>query len=79
MRQIIKTATVIFASVLCATSAIAQTIKVGSIITLSGPNATLGENMQRAMNLYMKMHAKDLPPGVNVEIITRDDTGPVPD
>ena len=79
MRLALKAGFTALALSLFATPTFAQTIKIGSIITLSGPNATLGENMQKAMNLYMKMHAKDLPAGVNIEIITRDDTGPVPD
>jgi ABC-type branched-subunit amino acid transport system substrate-binding protein len=41
-------ATLALASLLCAAQASAQTIKVGSVLTLSGPNATLGENMDRA-------------------------------
>jgi branched-chain amino acid transport system substrate-binding protein len=64
---------------LCAAQASAQTIKVGSVLTLSGPNATLGENMDRAMKLYMKLHQDKLPPGVKVELVTRDDGGPNPD
>src|SRR6185312_2093580 len=39
----------------------------------------IGPVMEKAMRLYMKEHPKDLPPGVKVELLTRDDTGPVPD
>ncbi len=56
----------------------AQTIKIGSVLTLSGPNATLGENMDKAIKLYMKTHEL-LPPGVKIDLITRDDGGPNPD
>jgi len=35
--------------------------------------------MERAVRLYIKMHEKELPPGVKIEVITRDDTGPNPD
>src|SRR5258705_4229208 len=35
--------------------------------------------MERGMRLYLKEHAKELPPGVNVEFLIRDDTGPNPD
>ena len=62
-----------------AASALAQTIKIGFISTYSGLNANLGEYMERGMRLYMKEHAKDLPPGVKIEILVRDDTGPNPD
>jgi branched-chain amino acid transport system substrate-binding protein len=64
---------------LCAAPAVAETIKVGAILSLSGPNATLGENMDKGIKLYMKLHEKDLPSGVKVEVINRDDGGPNPD
>jgi len=64
---------------LCAVPAAAQTIKIGSVLTLSGPNATLGENMDRAIKLYMKLNQDKLPSGVKVEVLTRDDGGPNPD
>ncbi len=54
----------------------AQTVKIGMISTYSGPDAAFGEKMNRGMNLYMKMHQGSLPPGVKVEVITRDDGGP---
>jgi branched-chain amino acid transport system substrate-binding protein len=57
----------------------AQTIKIGFISTYSGLNANLGEYMERGMRLYMKLHEKELPPGVKLEILVRDDTGPNPD
>src|SRR5918992_266983 len=64
---------------LVASSAFAQTIKIGFISTYSGLNANLGEYMERGMRLYMKLHEKELPPGVKLEIVVRDDTGPNPD
>src|SRR5918992_538268 len=64
---------------LIASSAFAQTIKIGFISTYSGLNANLGEYMERGMRLYMKLHEKELPPGVKLEILVRDDTGPNPD
>jgi branched-chain amino acid transport system substrate-binding protein len=57
----------------------AQTIKVGVILTYSGPSASLGEQMDKAFNLYIKEHQKDLPNGVKLELVRRDDTGPNPD
>ena len=56
--------------------AAAETIKVGVILTYSGPAASLGDQIDKGMKLYMKEHEKDLPPGVSVELLTRDDTGP---
>jgi branched-chain amino acid transport system substrate-binding protein len=35
--------------------------------------------MERAVRLYIKQHEHELPPGVKIELITRDDTGPNPD
>jgi branched-chain amino acid transport system substrate-binding protein len=67
------------ALVLAAGSGFAQTIKIGFISTYSGLNANLGEYMERGMRLYMKLHEKELPPGVKLEILVRDDTGPNPD
>ena len=49
------------------------------IVTDSGRDAALGEQIDRAINLYVKLHEKDLPPGVKVELVKRDDTGVNPD
>ena len=51
------------------------TVKVGVILTYSGPNAEPGEEMDKGLSLYVKEHEKDLPPGVKLELIRRDDTG----
>ena len=61
------------------TAASAQTVKLGVINTYSGPFAAVGEQMDRGIRLYVKQHEKDLPPGVKLEIIRRDDTGPNPE
>jgi branched-chain amino acid transport system substrate-binding protein len=62
-----------------AAPAFAQTIKIGFITSYSGLNGNLGPYMERAVRLYIKQHEKELPPGVKIELITRDDTGPNPD
>jgi branched-chain amino acid transport system substrate-binding protein len=67
------------ALVLSASSALAQTIKIGFITSYSGLNGNLGPYMERAVRLYIKQHENELPPGVKIELITRDDTGPNPD
>ncbi len=64
---------------LYAASPAAQTIKIGFISTFSGPEAFWGERMERGINLYMKLHAGSLPPGVRIEVVKRDDGGPNPD
>src|SRR5206468_1111619 len=60
-------------------SAFAETVKVGVINTYSGPLAAAGEQMERGIKLYMKLHEKELPSGVTIELIRRDDTGPNPE
>jgi branched-chain amino acid transport system substrate-binding protein len=67
------------ALLLCVFGAQAQTIKIGFITSYSGLNANLGPYMERAVRLYIKQHEKELPPGVKIELLTRDDTGPNPD
>jgi branched-chain amino acid transport system substrate-binding protein len=62
-----------------ATSSFAQTVKLGIVNTYSGPFAAVGEQLDRGIRLYVKQHEKDLPPGVKLEIIRRDDTGPNPE
>jgi len=60
--------------------AAAQTVvKVGVIESLSGPDSSPGIIQNKAIKLYMKLHEKDLPPGVKIELIERDDTGPHPE
>jgi branched-chain amino acid transport system substrate-binding protein len=67
------------AAVLTAVPAAAQTIKIGFITSYSGLNGNLGPYMERAVRLYTKLHEKELPPGVKIEFLVRDDTGPNPD
>jgi branched-chain amino acid transport system substrate-binding protein len=56
-------------------AAIAQTVKIGLINTYSGPMASNGDQIQKAVDLFMKQNESKLPAGVKVEIIKRDDTG----
>src|SRR5690349_24259389 len=62
-----------------AAAAQAQTVKIGFITSYSGLNGNLGPYMERGARLYLKEHQKELPPGVNIEFLIRDDTGPNPD
>jgi len=55
--------------------AIAQTVKIGLINTYSGAMASNGDQIEKAVNLFMKSGQCKLPTGVNLEIIKRDDTG----
>ncbi|EME68933.1 ABC transporter substrate binding protein (branched amino acid) [Paramagnetospirillum caucaseum] len=54
-------------------------VKVGVILTYSGSDAALGEQIERGINLYTKLHNARLPAGTTIELIRRDDTGPNPD
>src|SRR5436190_17628612 len=64
---------------LLATSAAAQTVKIGVVNTFTGPQAMFGDMTDRAFKLYQKLHDKELPAGVKLEFVTRDDGGPNPD
>ncbi len=35
--------------------------------------------LEKGLQLYYKLHQKDLPPGVKIELVERDDTGAVPE
>ena len=62
-----------------ATPALTQTIKIGFISSYSGAAAAQGDQLDKGVKLFMKLNGDKLPPGVKVELITRDDTGPNPD
>src|ERR1700758_1344724 len=61
-------------AVAAATPTDAQTIKIGLINSNTGFLAQAGDEMEKGINLYVKTHEKDLPSGVKVELIRRDDT-----
>src|SRR5437667_3274756 len=64
------------ATVLALPAASAQTVvRIGNISSCySGFVAQAADQAQKAVDLYVKEHEKDLPPGVKLEIIRRDDT-----
>ena len=70
---------VVLAGLMTAGAAFAQTVRIGIVNTFSGPQASFGEMTDRAFKLYLKLHEKELPPGVKVRMISRDDGGPNPD
>jgi branched-chain amino acid transport system substrate-binding protein len=51
----------------------AQTIKIGVINSYTGFLAESADEAQKGIDLYVKEHSKDLPPGVKVELLRRDD------
>jgi len=57
-----------------ATAQTVKTIKIGIINSYSGFLAQPGDELDKGLSLYVKLHEKDLPPGVTVELIRRDDT-----
>jgi branched-chain amino acid transport system substrate-binding protein len=52
----------------------AQTVKVGLINSYTGFVAQAGDLGQKGIDLYVKQHEKELPPGVKLDLIRRDDT-----
>ncbi|MFQ5656799.1 MAG: ABC transporter substrate-binding protein, partial [Candidatus Methylomirabilales bacterium] len=56
----------------------AATVKVGIILPYSGPNAQIGQQLDRGMELYVKLHPNELG-GHKIQLIKRDSTGPKPD
>jgi branched-chain amino acid transport system substrate-binding protein len=53
----------------------AETIKIGVVLPFSGPNADLGHQVDKAFDLYIKLHAKDIAPH-KIEIVKRDEGPP---
>jgi branched-chain amino acid transport system substrate-binding protein len=53
----------------------AQTVKIGVVLPFSGANADLGHQIDKAFDLYLKLHAKDIAP-YKVDIIKRDEGPP---
>jgi branched-chain amino acid transport system substrate-binding protein len=52
----------------------ADTVKIGIINSYSGFVAEAADQMQKGIDLYAKLHDKDLPDGVKIELLKRDDT-----
>jgi branched-chain amino acid transport system substrate-binding protein len=74
-RAELAVAAALCAAITVATPASAQTVRVGLINTYSGAMASNGDQIEKAINLFMKSGQCKLPAGVNLEIIKRDDTG----
>ena len=53
----------------------AENIKIGVLLPYSGANADLGDVQDKAFNLYLKLHAKDIAPHT-VTLIKRDEGPP---
>jgi branched-chain amino acid transport system substrate-binding protein len=66
-------------AVALAAPAAAETIRIGVVDTYSGPQASFGDFTSKGMKLYLKLHGNELPPGVTIELLERDDGGPNPE
>ena len=53
----------------------AENVKIGVVLPFSGANADLGHQIDKAFDLYVKLHAKDIAPHT-VEIVKRDEGPP---
>ena len=53
----------------------AENVKIGVVLPFSGANADLGHQMDKAFDLYIKLHAKDIAPNT-VTLIKRDEGPP---
>jgi branched-chain amino acid transport system substrate-binding protein len=73
-RRRLSVVTTALFSALALMPAQAQTVKIGIINSYSGFVAQAADEMQKGIDLYVKLHEKDLPAGVKVELIKRDDT-----
>ena len=67
-------ATASFGTALRAPARATTVIKIGLINSLSGFLGPPGDELQKGMELYAKTHKDDLPPGVAIDLITRNDT-----
>ena len=52
-----------------------KTIKIGVVLPYSGANADLGHQIDKAFDLYLKLHAKDIAP-FQVQLVKRDEGPP---
>jgi branched-chain amino acid transport system substrate-binding protein len=73
LSRVAVTAAAMLAAIGGLSAASAQTIKIGVINSYSGFLAQAGDQMQKGIDLYVKTHEKELPPGVKIELIRRDD------
>jgi branched-chain amino acid transport system substrate-binding protein len=73
--RLLKTLGCAALGVLLAAPARAENIKIGVMLPYSGVNADLGDVQDKAIDLFMKLHGKDLAPNT-VELIKRDEGPP---
>jgi branched-chain amino acid transport system substrate-binding protein len=74
LRLAVLLVTAIISAALMSLTARADTVKIGIINSYSGFVAQAADEMQKGIDLYAKLHEKDLPEGVKIELVKRDDT-----
>jgi branched-chain amino acid transport system substrate-binding protein len=72
-------AAVPLASLVRSRAAASEPVKVGLVLTMSGPFASSGQIMANAAKLYLQTEGKSLLGDVPVELVIRDDGGANPD
>jgi branched-chain amino acid transport system substrate-binding protein len=75
MKRQVRSASILAATLatgLAALPAQAETVKIGVILTYSGPQATLGEQITRGLELYYNGPSPDLAKRLAQELVTRD-------
>ena len=75
MRALLFSALAVSLSLGVTTGAIAKTVKVGVVMTYSGGAAEFGQQIDRGMDLYLKLHPEAFG-GHEVELIKRDAKSP---
>ena len=73
-----RLAALAFAAAVIAAPAYAANVKIGYISTFTGAEASNGIQMDKGVQLYIKLHPQ-VPGGHTIELIKRDDTGPQAD
>ena len=59
----------------CATGAVAQSVKVGVVLPYTGVGAEFGQQVDRGMQMFMKLNPKAFEP-YQVQIVKRDSKNP---
>jgi branched-chain amino acid transport system substrate-binding protein len=77
MKVVIAKMAIVIALALGAGAAVADTVKVGVIMSSSGPFARWGEQFRQAIEVFQKQNGTSVD-GHTIEVIYRDDGGPNP-
>lgn len=78
LRSALARLAIVLLPIMAATPAVAEALKVGMIVPMSGPFATYGKQILNGARLYLEENGTTIA-GREVELIVRDDTGIAPD